>query len=318
MEIIMVKELVKGTLDYIYERIDINALDNIYFSYLNEDKKYRHEMTNLLLDSFKEILKACEGEELYYYIKSFLIHATNSLEVYKDFINVCIRDCNLTKENKYCLYLHASEMTFLGIVQGDEESGMLLDDLYRQVIEEFRNSINVSYNFIEEKDRNHDLIIVMTCQMLELMHGPTKTLLDRCSVIKNTMKKNVLIINTAEKTRINGFVDVFNARQGRYMYEYCHKDTIEFKGETFPIIQCPDNMPDSSVIEQLVGGIAEYKPYCIVSIGGDSIVNDLCSKIVPTITISTVPSSRTQTYGQFQAIGKKISDEDMRWAKKII
>lgn len=53
-----------------------------------------------------------------------------------------------------------------------------------------------------------------------------------------------------------------------------------------------------------------------MSIGGGSIVSDLCSNIVPTITIGTVFSGRPTTAGTFLAVGRKKTESDKQWIKK--
>lgn len=75
-------------------------------------------------------------------------------------------------------------------------------------------------------------------------------------------------------------------------------------------------MPQVTIIRQILDVIKEEKPYFILTIGGNSIVSDICSNVVPTLTISTVPSERAVTRGQFQAIGRKVSEEDILWMKK--
>ena len=112
-----------------------------------------------------------------------------------------------------------------------------------------------------------------------------------------------------------GRIALFDSKYAKYIEEYNDKNEISYMDWVFPFFQCQSNMPEENVIREILKVIASEKPYCIVTIGGESITGDLCSKIIPTITISTVPSSRTQTLGQFQAVGCRIKDSDRDWAK---
>ncbi|MBR1742942.1 MAG: flavodoxin, partial [Lachnospiraceae bacterium] len=91
---------------------------------------------------------------------------------------------------------------------------------------------------------------------------------------------------------------------------------VPYRDEVYPFLQCSRKMPDVSEIQEILDLVAKEKPLCIVTIGGNSIVSDLCSRIVPTIVVSTVPSGRVQTRGQFQAIGRRPGEADFAWAGK--
>lgn len=69
-----------------------------------------------------------------------------------------------------------------------------MDLLYVELFNAFRNAFKIKgREYIPYKDRNQDLIIVFSSQVLGMEHAPTKTLLDRCYVLKKNLKKKVII-----------------------------------------------------------------------------------------------------------------------------
>jgi hypothetical protein len=55
--------------------------------------------------------------------------------------------------------------------------------------------------WIPARERNKNVVVVMTNQFLGILHGPTQTALDRCHVLQTTMDKDVFLVNTAERPR---------------------------------------------------------------------------------------------------------------------
>jgi len=315
-EPVTVEQLYQSTIDFIYERIDYINLDNIFRMYLAQNNIEEINDSGIV-SKFETILDACKGEWLFYYILSFLIHATKRIDLYKKFLENCIADDKLDDEQKYYYYRYLIALLFWSVIKNDYESSEMMDDLYCRVYNNFLNK-NI-YKFIANDYRDSELYYVMTMQVLSLNHGPTKTVLDRAYILQKYMNKKVKIINTAEcNFGIENSVTVFYGVNMRFAYkeDMSELNELRYNYETFSYCQLPRCMSEDDRIRIITDMVIKDKPYCIIHIGGESIINDICSNIVPTITIATVPSDRTQTYGQFQAIGRKLNNDDLKWAKK--
>lgn len=155
-------------------------------------------------------------------------------------------------------------------------------------------------------ERNKDFILVLTGQMLSLMHGPTKTALDRCKVLIENMGKEVLLINTATVCSPIGKIPMYRIMTGNYLPELCSLEAWEYKGCSVPYVQMDLRL---DWIQNLIDLVVENKPYQIISIDND-IITDLCSEIVDTMAISLCPSCLMDTRAGFQQIGRPLLPGD--------
>lgn len=70
--------------------------------------------------------------------------------------------------------------------------------LYWMLFDAFCGALGIrGRNYVPAEERDGNLVFVMTSQVLGQNHAPTKTLLDRCLVLKKYLRKKVVIINTA-------------------------------------------------------------------------------------------------------------------------
>ncbi len=315
-EDLIVDEIYRSTIRYIYGEIDGEELDEAYSEYVKKSKKDRSNLTDQLIMRFQSIIEATEGTVLYYYIVSFLIHATNSVDLCKAFLRSVLNDEDIVKEELIAFFQYTSQLLFLGIIPQDRMVDELQDALYTKAFDIFDKTISIPRVHIPLEDRNKELVMIITGQMLSMEHGPTKTLLDRCYILQKFLGKQILIINTAEMSRFTTDYPLYRFRKGNYLENYNRVRMIDYKGCMFEFTQCSNDKNNDPEISKIIELVTVKKPFCIVNIGGGSIITDLCSKIVPTITIGTVPSSKAQTFGQFQTIGRKVNDDDRRWLEK--
>lgn len=295
---------------------DASALITVLTQYMNNTGEYRKQWADYLGLEGLNILSTGGGEQIFYYLMTFLLHATGKQEIYKALLKYCAADNTITKENKYFLYYQFIGYNFLNPNIVDDEIGDLIDDLYTDIYCEYKKELENSLHFVNEEQRNEDIVIVFISQVLNTGHGPTKTLLDRCYILEKYLNKRVYIINTAEFMTRYGRIPCFNIKTSNYIKDYNKIEFMTWKDKSFAFMQCPRNMPDMSVIKEILNVVQSEKPYFILNIGGSSIVSDLCSNIVPTLTIGTVPSGRTMTRGQFQTIGRTVMDCDRKWLEK--
>ncbi len=283
--------------------------------YMQNSREYRQEKSRMLVDRGRDLIKLIEEWRLYYFLMTFLLRASESSNIYKELLVHCIQDDMLTKENKLFMYNQLKHFSFLNADVIDEEIADLKNDLYSIIYDEYKQQLKEGYEFIPKDKRNESFVIVIATQVIGSGHGPTKTLYDRCYVLQKYLEKKVLIVNTAEFMSPYQSIPCFDTKEASYVKEYSDIDGFEYQGEQFAFLQCPREMPQVSVVKEIMDVIQSEKPYFIVTIG-DSLVGDLCSNLVPVIEIATVHSDRIRTKAQFQVIGRKVNDSDRRWMKK--
>jgi len=249
-----------------------------------------------------------------YFDDSIALNNNPTEEFCTDMIYRVISDKDLTLGNKFFIYSQFMGKLFRGIIPNTYAINDALDDLYEYVISGYRNSLDYKFSYIPQIERNNNFIVVLTGQLLSMDHAPTKALFDRCRVIQE-MGKTVMIINTVELCLRHHAVPWTDAYIGRYFDAYSKYKNFRYGDYIFPFIQLPKIMPNKDIIMDILKTIVSSKPEMIVSIGASSIVADLCSYIVPVLTVGT-GVNRSMTRTTFQTICKEVSDDDIKWVYK--
>ncbi len=100
--------------------------------------------------------------------------------------------------NKLSHYWQITRAVFTDGTLKSSEVERKLTGLYHTLFEAFSTAVGVTERcYIPRKERNQNLVIVFSPQVLGLGHAPTKTLLDRSYVLKTFLHKEVMIVNTA-------------------------------------------------------------------------------------------------------------------------
>lgn len=297
---------------------DLQKLDRVFRKYMEADNAYRENKADDLGLRGLNIIKYNKRNDCeYYYIFSFLFQATKNKEIYKLLLQFTICDEDITKETKYFLFNQFRRYQFVNSDIIDAEAAELYDDLYSHIYEAYKEEFqDIKCSFIPKEERNADFVLVLVTQVVGIGHGPTKTLLDRCYVLEEALHKKVYIINTAEFMTTYQWVPYFDMGVPTYIDEFSSVRWLSYKEKQFPFLQCPKEMPQVSVIKEIIDVVLAEKPYFILTIGGGSVISDICSNIVPTLCVSTVFSGRTETRGQFQSIARRITEDDKRWLNK--
>lgn len=308
-------EVMHRTREYLARRNgDLTTLNVWYEYYMTVEAKEQEKI--FLVREIENIL----GEDIdisdYVFIKSFLLYATKDRLVYKELLKKCAESPKITKETRFVLYYQFVRFNFLNPEVVNESIVELMEDLYTKIYQSFYEEVQDIYKFIPREERNEDFVVVFSSQVLSETHAPTKTLLDRCYILETELNKKVFIINTAEMYSLNGDFCGFRPCVPSYNEEFCEWNTYPYKDKEFDFFQCPREMPSVEMIRIILEVIMSKKPYYIINIGGSSIVSDMCSNVVPTLTLSTVFSGRSTTRGQFQAVGREINEEDKRWLRR--
>lgn len=184
--------------------------------------------------------------------------------------------------------------------------------LYRMLFDAFCGALGIKgQNYVPVEERDGNLVFVMTSQVLGQNHAPTKTLLDRCLVLKKYLRKKVVIINTAMQISGKGVGPFYDLCEAGYLPELCSLDHIEFQGEVFEFHQCANDMPNLDTMVQLVEMIRERKPCYLLDIGESDICADICGMFVPEITVGTVFSAVAMSCGEYQLLDGKPGTGDL-------
>ncbi len=310
------EQVIQALQDFWNEKISFERVNEIFCSYQNNSSEYRKNHSHTLCSKLLEILFSKDTIIDFYYMMSAIFSMTMIPEVYYEIIRTCTEDDTLSKETKFFLFCQCINYKFLIPEINTIQSRQLLDDLYETIYQSYLNDVKDLCKRIPISERNNDLIIVMTSQLLGLNHGPTKTLLDRCYTLETQLGKKTYIINVADALTSYGMINWFNIRLGNYAEALGTDGQITYKGLNFPYYQCPPQMLQVSIIREILMTIRETKPRFIVAIGDKNITSDLCSTIVPVLTVTLGPSERCITRSTFQMTGHATNDEDKMWLKK--
>ncbi len=261
-----------------------------------------------------ETLTTQSGTQDSYYALSAALKSNPDEEELRELMLKASGDESLSKENRFFVYMQCVRYVFMEKDKMSIETQDALDDLYEKIYRSYYSAVDAdSYSFIPKEERSSGLVFAVTNQFLNLSHAPSRQLLDYCHTIEQELGQKVFIINTAEQMTPYGEIPWFEAGTGSYIKEYSEIESLGYKDKEFLFFQCPQQMPNEAMISELMGLVAENKPYYIINIGGNSIACDLMSCIVPVITFNTVISGRAQTRGQFSAIGRRANEDDIHW-----
>lgn len=298
---------------YCSHSIDLFTLDQAFQNYMASDERYRERCAGCLCAESLHILDSALLENLdYYYILSFLLRATGQEEIYLSLLRMILADKSITKETKYYLYEQFTCYNFLNAALLSDAILELYDELYDQIYQCFYRELKDKCVMIPKEKRNPDLVFAFATQVLDLGHGPTKTLFDRCYVLAESLHKKVFIINTSEVLSDFQPIPFFHAITANYIEDYDQEKYLTYRNKCFGFFQCPRKMPQVSIIQDILEVISSEKPYFIIAIGSNSIVSDICGNIVPTLTIGTGQTARLKEWRPFQTVFGAVRNREDR------
>lgn len=194
---------------------------------------------------------------------------------------------------------------------GSPSVELMLTQLYKNLFQAFMDCFGIKKReYIPLGERNKNLVFVLIDQVLGMNHAPTKTLLDRCYVLKKYLKKDIFIINTAIFVPRKGRAPFYKMCVSNYASALREVPELEFRGEHFNFYQCSENMPDLEEMADIIRLVKKYKPLYILDIGGSDWCADLCGLFVPQITVSTVFSKIALSCGEYQLVDKELNEND--------
>lgn len=297
------EEFNEGMLEYQDKIQDIKMLPE-------EEKKGLCSYLMEHVDRFQELIQI--------YIYSALAYFFDGDASYVEkILDLTIDSPLLVEENRYFIYNQ------LGMYGFRWKNGIGADNawrcrmMYRDIYYGYRKLLDITPNVVPIEKRNKQVVVFIISQFLNELHGPTKTVLDRCEVIAEKMGATPVILNTAELGSRLGYIPYYQPLFGSYREQLCDIGKVEYHGREFPYHQYSLVMPNPKEIASLLQTVKQLNPYCVIQIGGNSICADLCSNYYPVITVGTVPSSIMTSEGQFMLKGSPVTDKDRNYIQKL-
>lgn len=262
----------------------------------------------------KEIADAIlreESSDLYYniWIYSFSLAIYPNPMVLKNLIMIIRTSYDLDYKQKYFLFQQINSIIFKYPECNTDDITRLEWGLLEDILKSCKQTLSLKLDKIPVSERNKGISVVLVEQYLTEEHGPTKTALDRCYVLKKMFGQDVMLINTAELLSLSNYVYFEDASIGNYYEELSERDSVSWKGEKFRFYQCPQTMPSDDGILELVSFVKTIKPASIVLVGGTSLVAGLLNELVPVITVGTLLSRMAMTLSKYQIISRNMLSE---------
>lgn len=234
---------------------------------------------------FKFIINNLSNENIKNYLDSFLSNLKFfTSKMFDSLIEQITNNSLLTLENKYFLFWQYTRINFTKPLE-KQVSQNFFWKFYKNIYNEYKNFFE-NIQFIPKENRNKNLILIFTSQILGEAHAPTKNILDVAySLIKN-FNREVLIINTAEVLTNVGAIPFYGQIFPNKVKQYSNINQITYKNINIPFYQCADDMPNVNDILNILLIVQEYKPYFIFSLS-TILTADLASNLVSTVTFPT-------------------------------
>lgn len=251
------------------------------------------------------------------WLYSAIINLTYNSEVLEEFLDYIITEKDFSPNIKYFLYYQIKREIFCHISLDNSHTKYLRWKLLKQIVELFREEMLDLTVPIPEKERNQDMVLVITEQILGEQHGPTKIAFDRCKILMEEMKKKVLLISTAEVLSQVGNIPYYMCTSGNYFEEYLTKEEVEWKGIRIPYFQCEKDMPNIDELRLLLQMVRNMKPGLVVAIGGSSILINLIDSIIPVLCVGLGPADLETTMVTCQTLSRALKGEEKELLAKI-
>ena len=291
-----------------YKDIIQVELAQIEHSYVNGPESARAALE----EDIKQRLQACEDINARLYLCSFLFKLTGHEEWLDAMIDSLVSDMalSLSWEIRIQLFGQLSSILSNNAAYQTHERNISMKKMYSGIVKAMTDDIGGKESLIPVAERDRSLVFVITCQYLAMEHGPTKTALDRCSTLIRKLHKKVMLINSGELLNVKNILPLCETVRGNYNDAFLQESMVEYQGLKIPFYQCEHDMPNKEGILEIANLIKQLKPLYMVVIGGDSLLADYLSLLVPSITIGTVPSEVSTTMGQLQVIGRALKEKD--------
>lgn len=291
-----------------------------YDDYVSENlRKKTYELYNHINNAPKEVkeqvvelmLKFINKEKPYIstWIYSFVINLSPVPILMEQFQEYTLYDTQWKENTKYFIFNQILFLMFKYNTLENKKNKSLFWDLFQETVNDFKEVVNINFERISIKERNPELVIVITDQILSKLHSTTMVTLERCRILKKCLGKKVLLINTAENMSLLGKIPFFMERNANYNENLMNKEILIWKGVEIEYIQCENRMPSKDTLESLLSYIQTMKPYFILGLGGTSILANLANMIIP-VLVEEFSTGLAVTMADYQIFSYRMSEKD--------
>ena len=251
-----------------------NQLDESFINLIREyDNTWQELPEKQQLVALQDLEDVCQSANdnvrlFCYSLISFRGHDPRWME---EMLKTIERLSELPLDALYFLYWQIS-IRFTRWPECESETGKILHwRLFQRICASCSAQVN-GLEWIDEKERHADTVVVLTAQFLgETVHGPSKTALDRCKTLIQKMGKKILLINTAEISATTNRLSIAGVFPLNYLEYYSSQEYIDWKGTRIPFFQCENDMPNIDTYRMLLQSIVQMKPAYVIEIGTGSL-----------------------------------------------
>lgn len=327
-----INELTSYFLDIQKSKLNSLFMRNLWKLKDSEDldsyTKFLYELKEIGIDKDKKLVKmwCCfcnlmiygiddNTEKKYFYFKltiySILMLLDKNISYTNKFITAVMSYENINEENLYFVWNQFKRMSLKHMVIVDEKNDKLLNEMYDKCYMGLANDLKRHLVKIPSKERNKNLILILTIQFLDTTHAPTRTVLERAKALTKLGKK-VMIVNTCEQYIMRGHLPMYQAEYGRVLEDYNNINTVKVDGFDIQFLQLREGYPLQYNIQILFNLIRELKPYYILSVGTGSMLADLSGNIVPCVSMALAFSTLPKTKNKMKILGRKLDSEEKK------
>jgi len=264
----------------IYNQIFLSKLEKNKIKILNLPN-FEKDIVKFRLEN--ELFNKGNKDGYKIFLSSILLNIFDESKYLEYLLNVLIESKSIDRYNMFFAYYQCVRYRFVSKNVKDENIDIIIESLYEKIYEEF-SYISEGYSKIPKEQRDYNTVFVVTSQFLSVNHSPTKIALDVCYNLMKNLNKKVVLINTKEVLTSKGLMQMANITCAS-VFDYLNNvDGIEYKDIRIPFYQAEVNMPNEHEIINILNMLKKYKPSMIINVG-TVLIGDLCSKIIPTVTI---------------------------------
>lgn len=231
-----------------------------------------------------ELLNKKSSDQFKILLSSVLFNIFDESRYLEYLLNILIESNSINKYNRFFAYSQCERYKFISNNISDEKISFMIEKLYDKIYKEFLNDLSEQYSPIPKGERNSNTVFVVTSQYLSMNHAPTKIALDVCYNLTKNLNKKVILINTKEVCTLKGIIQMGRIAVANALDYLDNIDVIKYKNIKIPFYQAKEQMPSENEIINILNMLEKHKPSMIINIG-TTLVGDLCTKIIPTVTI---------------------------------
>jgi len=182
---------------------------------------------------------------------------------------------------------------------------------YGAAVECYRKVCGPDLEYIPFPERNRQLVVVLTNQMLPGMHQPTIDIQEYCEIIKSVFGLDVILMNTADPPT-EPLLPMSLGALGNYHKDLSEYGAIACGDAQIPFVQLSSGITTMAEAYVCARQIAAGRPLLVLSFGGTSPVADLCRLFTDVVAIpfgTYLPIAEPTLFGLPRAVGD--SDRQM-------